>query len=390
MLWRVKLTWALALGCVLGLAGSASQADSLLKNPSFETPALPEAWDLMSFGPAPAVVHEHEVTRDGRRALRISATEPTLAAVSQLVAVEPGKAYVLKGWVRTESLEPTHEANMLGTLLVMAVGETDSAKMAKASNQRGTVDWTPVQVAFTGPEHGRVFVFCSFCGERTATGKVWFDGLELYEGSVPAAATQPESATQPAVTQPAAETQPVGRPIMRLRNGSFEGAGLPDGWGLLVLGPSPLISQDYQTHKEGSCAVRVHAAEPTMGVVSQTVRVEPGRPYRLRGWLRTEGLEPQEGAGLYGTLVVVAVDDKTSERLATGPDHRGTTEWTQVDLAFTGPPGGVVHVFCSLCGEGQATGTVWFDGLELAPAPATQPASAPAASQPTSRPGAEK
>ena len=67
--------------------------------------------------------------------------------------------------------------------------------------------------------------------------------------------------------------------------------------------------------------------------------------------------------------------------------HAGNTDWTQLRIEFQTTDDGRAYILCCFCGQGIGKGTVWFDDLRIVPIErltATQ--TAPAASQPASRP----
>lgn len=379
-------------GLILLAAATLQAAEPLLRNGSFEASGLPRGWDLMQMGPSPIISHDRTVKKDAEYSVRVTAHESTMAALSQVVAVEPGRRYVLRGWIKTQDIKPDAGADMIGTLIVLPIGAEEAASLSKGQEHRGTTDWTQVSVEFTGPAKGQVYVFCSLIGQGSGTGTMWVDGLELEAGEL--AATQPASAP---ASQPADAAAPA---LHRVRNGSFEEAGAPEAWDVMVVGRAPTIVQDSAIFKEGQESVRLTATSPTLAAVAQTIAVEPGRVYHLQGWVRTENLKPNapatstapataeadapaptSGGNMLGTLVVLAADEESSTRLATGPNHEGTHDWKLIELDFVGPKQGRVHIFASLCGQGGATGTVWFDDLRIKPGDTTS-----AATQPTTQP----
>jgi hypothetical protein len=94
---------------------------------------------------------------------------------------------------------------------------------------------------------------------------------------------------------------------------------------------------------------------------------------------------------MFGTLVVVPSDPSREELAVKGPCHTGNTDWTQLRLEFQTTDDGRAYVLCCLCGQGIGKGTVWFDDLRIVPIErltATQ--TAPAASQPASRPAGSR
>ncbi len=94
----------------------------------------------------------------------------------------------------------------------------------------------------------------------------------------------------------------------------------------------------------------------------QDVPVEPGRTYRLRGFIRTEGLQRRNG----GMGALFNVHGRDRETHTSNPVH-GDTDWTESTLTFESGKDSSVSINCLYGGWGQATGTAWFDDLELLP-----------------------
>jgi len=100
------------------------------------------------------------------------------------------------------------------------------------------------------------------------------------------------------------------------------------------------------------------------GWTTQWVEVEPGRTYRVEGWVRTEGVE---GNGVcidfswhdaYGTRIGTA---------ATQPRVMGTTAWTKVSLEAFVPPAAAKRCLIGTPVTGNAKGRAWFDDLRIVP-----------------------
>lgn len=100
------------------------------------------------------------------------------------------------------------------------------------------------------------------------------------------------------------------------------------------------------------------------GWTTQWVEVEPGRPYRVEGWVRTEGVE---GRGVcidfswhdaYGTRIGTAV---------TQPRVMGTTAWTKVSLEAFVPPAAAKRCLIGTPATGNKKGKAWFDDLRIVP-----------------------
>ena len=98
------------------------------------------------------------------------------------------------------------------------------------------------------------------------------------------------------------------------------------------------------------------------GWTTQWVDVEPGRAYRIEGWVRTEGVE---GSGVcidfswhdaYGTRIGTA---------ATQPRVMGTTAWTKVSLEVFVPPAATNRCLIGTPVTGNTKGKAWFDDLRI-------------------------
>jgi alpha-N-arabinofuranosidase len=145
-----------------------------------------------------------------------------------------------------------------------------------------------------------------------------------------------------------------------LTNPGFESG--TDGWQAAVYGAPAKIEADAETVHEGKRSLRVSSAEPSDAALGQDVTLSPGKPYRLRGWVRTRGLDPH-GAPVYGTLQVQTPGGASV--IASGKNHGGDTDWTEETLDFEAPPGGRTRVSVFFTGFGKGTGTAWFDDLKI-------------------------
>jgi alpha-N-arabinofuranosidase len=145
-----------------------------------------------------------------------------------------------------------------------------------------------------------------------------------------------------------------------LKNPGFEAGS--DGWTLTSYGARPTVNKDADVVHEGKSSLRVSASEPSDTALAQEVRLEPGRLYRLGGWVRTRGLDPR-GAPVYGTLQVQHPGGHGT--IAAGANHGGDGDWKEVVVHFEAPPGGLTRICLFFVGFGKGTGTAWFDGLRL-------------------------
>ena len=148
--------------------------------------------------------------------------------------------------------------------------------------------------------------------------------------------------------------------VESLKNPGFE-AGTAD-WSIAVYGVKPTISADGQTFHEGKQSLRISSSEPSDAALGQELMLAPGRLYRLHGWVRMRGLDPH-GAPVYGTFQIQTPGGNSI--IASGTNHGGDTDWTEVVIDFEAPPGGRTRVAVFFTGFGKGMGTVWFDDLKI-------------------------
>jgi len=87
------------------------------------------------------------------------------------------------------------------------------------------------------------------------------------------------------------------------------------------------------------------------------VRVEPRSKYRLSAWIKTDGVKTSRG-GMGALLNVHGTDFRT--RPVTG-----TSDWTKVEITFDTGSSATVSINCLFGGWGHATGTAYYDDIEL-------------------------
>lgn len=146
-----------------------------------------------------------------------------------------------------------------------------------------------------------------------------------------------------------------------LSNASFEDLsdGRPVGWRTMNHGGRAQFTVDNVGHS-GSHSVRISATGGADSSWSMTVPVEPRTEYRLSAWIKTEGLEKR---GALGALLNIH-ELQDPENGATRPID-GTRDWTPVQLTFNSGELQQLTVNCLFGGWGRATGTAWFDDVEL-------------------------
>jgi hypothetical protein len=123
------------------------------------------------------------VTREGRKTLRVAASQPIDVGCYQDLALKPGQWYQYSGWVRTRGLV-SHGARLWGTLSVCHAGNNEL--ISNAASHGGDTEWTPISIRFRAPDSGLTRIYVHFVGWGRATGTAWFDDLRLVEVSQPA------------------------------------------------------------------------------------------------------------------------------------------------------------------------------------------------------------
>jgi alpha-N-arabinofuranosidase len=266
--------------CPAARSPGAATAAGRLKNPGFE--AGLRAWSVHVYGAPSRVEADREVVREGKQSLRISAAEPSDAALGQEVALEPGRWYRLSGWVRTRGLDP-RGAPVFGTFQVQRPGGRGT--LATGTNHRGDTDWTEVAVRFQAPGDGRARIAVFFVGFGRGTGTAWFDGLRLEEVDVtrvPLKVTR--QAPCPGEISPLQYGQFIeylcdlvpGMWAEKLYDGSFEG---PSPYKFVYLKETDFREKPwYPSGATNRAHYTLDPADPVSGAVSQKVEVADGAP----------------------------------------------------------------------------------------------------------------
>lgn len=152
----------------------------------------------------------------------------------------------------------------------------------------------------------------------------------------------------------------------KLANPGFEadanGDGVPDNWERAGRLPEQM-DLDKEAKKEGNASFRLSTTQQVDGSVWQDVAVEPGDVYRLTCWVKTEAIRTEWKTTSWATL---SVSTKSEQKpLEVGKSHSGTTDWVKETVDFVAPKDGAARVSCVFARGGWASGSVWFDDLQL-------------------------
>jgi putative membrane-bound dehydrogenase-like protein len=158
-------------------------------------------------------------------------------------------------------------------------------------------------------------------------------------------------------------------PANLVQNSSFEELkdGKPTGWRTVTHSGRGEWTLATNSHS-GTHGVRITSEQG--GDISWAVQVpvQPRTDYRLSGWIKTENVRKlgnARGAMLNVHEMQDPVKGGTKALL-------GDNDWTEVRLDFNSGDMTEITINCLFGGWGRATGTAWFDDIQLAPAPGSQ------------------
>jgi len=141
--------------------------------------------------------------RLGDRCVMISSEKGADASWLTTVPIRPYSRYRLGGWIKTENLVPGTSRG--AQINVNGEGEWRTPPVT------GTQDWTRVDIEFDAGANDAIEVTCLFGGWGRATGKAWFDDIELVRLSG-------RELGQPKVT---IDGEKTGKPVSKYIYGQF-------------------------------------------------------------------------------------------------------------------------------------------------------------------------
>jgi tetratricopeptide (TPR) repeat protein len=161
-------------------------------------------------------------------------------------------------------------------------------------------------------------------------------------------------------------------------DGSFESGNFGGGfaWSFAPASRGVQVSLDSRQKRSGNESLRL-AFDGQRNVdfrnVCQSVPVQPGVPYRLAAWIRTQGLATDEGP----RLQISWRDSSATVASIETPDVNGTQPWTEVSASWTPGKGTQLAQICVIRHpsgmETRIRGSAWIDDVTLLPQPAESP-----------------
>jgi putative membrane-bound dehydrogenase-like protein len=154
-------------------------------------------------------------------------------------------------------------------------------------------------------------------------------------------------------------------PANLVSNSSFEQqtAAKPDGWRTSLHSGRGEFSL-AEIGRTGSHSVMIKSAQGGDVSWSTQIPVKPRTDYTLKGWIKTKSL--QTVANARGALFNIHELQDPVRGATKG--LTGDNDWTQLQLTFNSGQMREITVNCLFGGWGRATGTAWFDDVELTPA----------------------
>jgi len=108
--------------------------------------------------------------KEGRKALLVSAAEPTDISLSQEIYVPVGTLWRLSAWLKVGP----NTADAMSPAIVV---DTPSGRQGTATAARNDPDWQRVAILFRAPSPGRITI--RLLPFAQTAGKVWFDDVQL-------------------------------------------------------------------------------------------------------------------------------------------------------------------------------------------------------------------
>ncbi len=128
-------------------------------------------------------------------------------------------------------------------------------------------------------------------------------------------------------------------------------------WETRIWSGEPLFEIETSFARTGGRCFKIHSAEGADASWSFRVELERNTEYQLSAWVKTEDLAAG-GLGALLNLHELQMEGKADSM-------RGTHEWTPVTTEFNSGAHDSLLVNLLFGGWGRATGTAWFDDIEL-------------------------
>ena len=175
--WRGLIAVGLGMAAIVGLFVAQAEGakrmsvTNWMQNPSFEKAkkGQPVEWKPREWK-GEGAFHYPAEGRTGGRCVGIESANGGDLSWRTFVEVKPFSTYRLSAWIKTEDVVTTTGRGAL----VNVHGQT-----AKTLALTGTNDWTRVETLLETSDRDTLHINCLFGGWGLATGKAWYDDLQL-------------------------------------------------------------------------------------------------------------------------------------------------------------------------------------------------------------------
>lgn len=134
--------------------------------------------------------------------------------------------------------------------------------------------------------------------------------------------------------------------------------GVPKGWIQSKWGGEPTFEYDRQVGHTNPGSLKISSLTGANASWSQRVKVKRKRKYRLSGWVKTKAVDKDQGVGVVVNFHELQFDGKSA-----GLD--GDQDWKELSIEANSGDHDSLLVNLTFGGWGNATGTAWFDDLQV-------------------------
>ncbi|HYE30678.1 MAG TPA: PVC-type heme-binding CxxCH protein [Methylomirabilota bacterium] len=335
MLWRMNAQRLIVDGKKTEMTPALCElvAEKSVDEIGLNTAAIHALWTLHGLGAYAS--GETRAIRAATEALK----HPSAAVRRAAVSVLPRNGESLQSILAAKSLEDSDAQVRLAALLTlseMPVSEqAGAAVFAMLQDRKNSNDrWIPDAAVAAAAKHDAAFLKAAL------------------------ASFKPEGSSQ--------KTTSAGNLI---GNASFEEVenGSPKGWRTVTHGGRAEFSV-ADTGRTGGKSIQIRSQNGADASYATVVKLRPRTDYRLRGWIRTQGVQ-KLGNAIGALLNIHELQDAVK---GATKGVVGDSEWTQVQLTFNSGELTEATINCLFGGWGRASGTAWFDDIELTAAPGSE------------------
>jgi len=308
--------------------------NDLLSNPGFESGSAtpqPVGWTAHTWGGEGEFTLDESESRNGDNSVRIDSEAGLDGAWNQIVDVEPNTEYTVVGWIKTENVDP-------GTGFGAQFNVHELGQDSLTEPVTGTQDWTRVTSTINSGDNEQLQINALMGGWGESTGTAWFDDVLLIG---------PEKEAPNIVSNPGIEET------------EGDGGTSPVDWYTETYNAADVeFNVDDSVTHSGDYSARIDSDGGADASWSQDIEVQPNTTYEVTYWIKTENLDAGDS---YGALVNL---HELQQSYLPEP-ITGSQDWTKKTFTFNSEEYDQLQFNLLMGGWGQASGTVWWDDIEI-------------------------